>query len=289
MNQLSVSKSHKILKQWHSAIDIITMLHTLCGDLRAHRGASTALLGGDLFFQSASKSYAENIDKQLLKLEKSLQYDKDNIVVVSSLEDFISIQDKWQLIQQHLKRHPQLSNFYAHCQLLNDIQTLIWQLAIQADPSLTGNSHKALLSRFILKHHADTMESIARLRGYACTFCANGELSDEQSLLLSDEIDEVLNIWHKRQIAFETLPLEYYSQVEQLNQQTSLKQYLLDFIELVRPMCRKESELPNGSEIFNQANKALNLCNIQYVNGIDVLKNILPPEILEWIRTPVKS
>ena len=284
MAKLSIARSHQSLKQWHATIDMIKQLHLLCSDIRAHRGASTALLGGDGFFSSIVDKYAKNINLYLL----AIQTDRENLVLLQSVQEFEDIHSKWKAIKEHWIRRPQLSNFYEHCELLTAMQNLIWKLALKADSGLISNSDKALISRFVLRYHAESMEAIARLRGYACAFCANELITQQERSLIADEIKDVFHSWQRREESFNTLPYEFYKKVQQLAPQLNLTDDLLNFINLVSPMQREGENAPNGSEVFNQANMILNIMNAQYLEGLDTLKFFMPDDLLDWISMPSK-
>ena len=81
MGSVSVAQSHRSLKVWHLAIDLVKQLHLLSSDIRAHRGVSTALLGGDLFFEPITKRYARNVQLHLA----SIFHDQSSLLETSQV------------------------------------------------------------------------------------------------------------------------------------------------------------------------------------------------------------
>ena len=284
MSRLSIARSHQSLKQWHATIDMIRQLYLMCSDIRAHRGASTALLGGDEFFAKIVEKHARDINLYFL----AIQTDKESLQLLQSAQAFADIHDKWKAIKEHWQRHPQLSNFYEHCELLNTIQNHIWQLALQADPGLVSNNDKAVIARFILKYHAEAMETIARLRGYACAFCARDSIDEQERMLIADEIKAVFHTWQKREESFNTLPFEFYKKMQAVSAQLAMSEEVLNFISLVSPMQNPEQQCPNGSEVFNHANRILNLMSAQLEEGLSALRKFVPEDLMSWIDTPSK-
>jgi len=283
MGSASITQSHRLLKRWHVAIDLIKQLHLLSSDIRAHRGASTALIEGDTFFKPVKDRYERNVRLHLL----SIAEDKKSLTTLDVTDAFTSIQKQCSALLLPTDSAVFLDNFSAHCLVLADIQNLIWHVALQADENLIENNDKALMARFLLKYHVDAIESIARLRGFSCALCASSSHSDEELAMLANEIKQVFNSWQKRQDMFNALPLDFYKMMQGIEGQTQITDKLLRFIDTLSPMQNVGAVTPNGSEVYNLANACLNSLNRQYLAGIDHLRTLLPETLVNWIETPV--
>ena len=281
MKKETLRDSYQTHQRWLSVINIIKSLNELCFELRAHRGSSTAQLIGDSIFKPLTEQKSNRIAQMLVGFD-------EYAVVIETLKlkmEFNAITHKWLQIQRQWSHQAALENFNQHSELLNDINEVIWKLAISADPSIKhhGDNDKAQLCYFLLKAHTQALESIARLRGISSYLCAKDVLVDEDRNLISLEIKRTFNNWNFRLDAFQNLPYRFQKLLDKIVADKKLTSYLIELIEMVSSIQNPSLALPNSSEVFNSANHILDALQIQYSQGLDQLTTFLPEELDAWI------
>ena len=278
----NLNKSHRMHQNWLKALGIIEQLHDLCFDIRSHRGTSTAQLEGDIFFQNITQNTSQRISQALVQLGDQHAIFK----ALNSHKEFLEITRLWLNIQASWQATKSYDNFVEHCQLIEKIQQLIWQLASFASPDILDNNEKARLAHFILRTQAELMENIAQLRGLSCLYCARGELQRKDKKIIRDEIQGIYQIWQGWLCELNELPAQFRQPLNDDVHQNQLKRYIDEFIQLVQGF--QSQQLPNASETFNAANRILNALNSQYKSGLELLRSCLRDELQQWISNPPK-
>ena len=281
MLKQSLKESYQTHQRWLDVINIIRLLDELCYELRAHRGSSTAQLIGDSIFKSFTEKKSERISTLLVNIDPF----HDDIQTLGLSKNFSAITHQWLKIQRQWQWQSALNNFNQHCDMLDNINKVIWKLAISADPSLKdrGDNDKTQLAHFLLKPHTHTLESIARLRGVSSYLCAKDYLTEEDRHLISIEIKRTFNHWNYRFEAFQLLPLRFQRLLEKNIGNNTLTHYLIELIDRISTIQNPDKALPNSSEIFNSANHIIDALQNQYSEGLDHLSKFLPQELDAWV------
>lgn len=273
-------QSHKRHKNWLKAIKLIQNVNDLCVDIRCHRGTSCAQLEGDQFFDAVTTVTAQSISAAFVDLDDQ----QDIFVDFDAYEHFHEVVQMWLNIQLHWQSDNAFDNFQKHSDLLKEIQRLICLFSDYYVEQLDDSSDKSRLTHFLLQTHINTMESVARLRGLGCFFCAKGQLSTADKKVLRDEIKYGYLLWSQHCREQSSLSLVMRGRLTINTSSYQLNCLMAEFIQLLEAVMKNDQHAPNGSEVFNAGSRILSSMNIQINLGLEELKQYLPEDLNQWIH-----
>lgn len=281
----NISTSYKHHIRWLQTIALIEQLHQLCLALRSHRGTTTAQLEGDTFFESVSRNTAQTISQLLLNVDQ-----QQPVHDAGCKKRLIAIHQSWLQIQAQWQTETPNQNFDTHCRLITDVQQLIWALALKSSYTEEDKPQagRYVLMHFLLQTHAQFMESLARLRGLGCLYCARGKLTRKDRKHIHKEIKAVQQQWQHWLLEFHGLPNDMQTVINKRGSTYTVKQSLNQFMAQLQGLQKPQTEIPNASEMFNHANAILNQLDSQYKIGLEQLKTCLQEPLKAWISNPPK-
>ena len=269
-------------RSWLSVICAIKKLNTISFEMRAHRGITTSCLSGDELFYLLIDKNSKRIDQYM-----------DDLKTWQSLFCFLGVEidiqclvHNWLQLKRIWQTKSPMENFNQHSEMLNDINVIIWRLAVSADYNLIENSddNKARLCLFLLSAHRTVMESIARLRGIGSFLCAKDEVNKDESEMFRQEVKLIFIKWHEWIDAYQKLPVHYQSLFNHRVQHGQMTRDFIKFMSIVEPLQLEGGDIPNSSEVFNAANRLLSALQNQFNEGLHMMAECMPRELHSWVN-----
>ncbi|WP_426416311.1 hypothetical protein [Aestuariirhabdus sp. LZHN29] len=125
--------------------------------LQHHRGASLAVLNGDLFFESRILGIQQKVEYHLGRVQ---QLGEANLLSSPGWEN---VEREWLFVKEQWRMDSPIANFNLHCHLVNELQVFIKSLLFHEDLGTDGDS--LLLLGYIVETLLPIVEGIAQIRG----------------------------------------------------------------------------------------------------------------------------
>ncbi|RWW97135.1 hypothetical protein [Aestuariirhabdus litorea] len=125
--------------------------------LQHHRGASLAVLNGDLFFESRILGIQQKVEYHLERVQR---LDELNLLKTPGWEN---VEREWLFVKEQWRMDSPIANFNLHSHLINELLTFIKSLLFHEEVGTDGDS--LLLLGYIVETLLPIVEVIAQIRG----------------------------------------------------------------------------------------------------------------------------
>lgn len=158
--------------QAHLCFQVIDLM----SQIQRHRGSILSLLGGSESFGEQVSQLQQSINQQIGQLREPLT--QDHSLAWQQLgAEWLVIESPWQPEQA-------LHVFELHNYLIDQLMTLVAELANTSQLMTASSSESTQFSRFIFQEMLQTIEFLGRIRALACYTTALGEQSNDLKLRL---------------------------------------------------------------------------------------------------------
>ncbi|WP_281648309.1 nitrate- and nitrite sensing domain-containing protein [Parendozoicomonas sp. Alg238-R29] len=131
---------------------------SLIGHIQHHRGASLAVLAGDVFFE-----------QRLVRLQHQIRNQLDQLLLEKkqlNLQLVLGLYQEWLTLSRQWRQDKPLTNYELHSHLIEQLLRLLWQTARQSEGDCFVEG--VPLMRFVLNDLARLKELAGQMRGLVC-------------------------------------------------------------------------------------------------------------------------
>jgi len=258
-------------QQRQQCLDLCYQILELITQIQQHRGATLAILAGDVFFETR----LTNIKPQVLKSLQEVQALRTHFISDITWESLCA---EWFTVNYHWRQDNAFHNFELHTHLIQQLLKLLREFYQSPNFQNLEQRHEQL-AQLTLQELPELMETTAQIRGIG-THCLASKASDK---LFSDRLGFL-----SRYFARITDHLDAVYPIEQLLTEQAPWREITDSWPVIEASIKaglSNNKDQSAESFFNNSSRLVFQARQCIAIGIRGLRNVTDTDIQKWIQS----